>query len=391
MLADLSPGPAIRLALGDAAGHVLAREVIAPHDLPRFDNSAMDGYAVRAADVAPGVPLRLAGEVRAAPGSPPSVGPGTAVRIMTGGMLPPGADSIAPVEVAREDGDEVTISKEVARGAYVREAGSDLRAGAVAVSAGTELDAGSLALLASLGTHEIEVVRRPRVAVLVTGDELVDATADVGPGQIRDSNSVALAALVAEAGGDLVTSERVPDDLGAARALFSSAAEASDLIVSSGGVSVGRYDLVKTIVEELGQTDFWRVAMKPGKPVLAGRVGDVPFLGLPGNPVSVHVSFEQFVRPAIRKLRGCGDLFRPTLDARLATEVRHHPGRLELVRVRLHRDAEGWVATPTGAQGSHVQSSLVATDGLARIPIDAERLVAGSPVVVEVWRLPPDP
>ena len=391
MLADLSPGPAVRLALGDAAGHVLAREVIAPHDLPRFDNSAMDGYAVRAADVAPGVPLRLAGEVRAAPGSPPSVEPGTAVRIMTGGMLPPGADSIAPVEVAREDGDEVTISKEVERGAYVREAGSDLRAGAVAVSAGTELDAGSLALLASLGINEIEVVRRPRVAVLVTGDELVDATADVGPGQIRDSNSVALAALVAEAGGDLVTSERVPDDLDAARALFSSAAEASDLIVSSGGVSVGRYDLVKTIVEELGHTDFWRVAMKPGKPVLAGRVGDVPFLGLPGNPVSVHVSFEQFVRPAIRKLRGCGDLFRPTLDARLATEVRHHPGRLELVRVRLRREGEGWIATPTGAQGSHVQSSLIATDGLARIPVDAEQLVAGSPVVVEVWRLPPDP
>ena len=305
-------------------------------------------------------------------------------------MLPPGADAIAPIEIATEDDDAVTIHEEVRSGAHVRRAGGDLRAGATAVAAGTELDAGSLAVLASLGFHEIDVIGRPRVAILVTGDELVDATADVGPGQIRDSNSIALAALVSDAGGVVSSSRRVPDDLDAARALFASAGDEADLIVSSGGVSVGRYDLVKSIVEELGATDFWRVAMKPGKPVLSGRVGDVPFLGLPGNPVSVHVSFEQFVRPAIRKLRGCLELFRPTLDARLGAEVHHHAGRLELVRVRLTRDAQGWIATPTGPQGSHVQSSLVATDGVARIPVDAGTLPSGSPVVVEVWRLPPD-
>ena len=350
----------------------------------------MDGYAVRAEDVSPGASLRLVGEARAAPGSPPRVEPGTTVRIMTGGMLPPGADSIAPVEIATEDGDRVTIQEEVRAGAHVRQAGGDLAEGATAVAAGTELDAGSLAVLASLGLHEVEVIRRPRVAILVTGDELVDATSEVGPGQIRDSNSIALAALVEESGGVVVSSQRVPDDLDSARALFASAAEESDLIVSSGGVSVGRYDLVKAIVEELGSTDFWRVAMKPGKPVLWGHVGDVPFLGLPGNPVSVHVSFEQFVRPAIRKLRGCRELFRPTLEARLGAEVHHHPGRLELVRVRLTRTAEGWVATPTGPQGSHVQSSLVATDGVARVPVDAGTLPPGSRVIVEVWRLPSD-
>ena len=349
----------------------------------------MDGYAVRSDDVRKGgVTLRLTGEVRAAPGQPPRVEPGTTVRIMTGGAVPPGADAIAPIEIATEDSSVVTIDEAIGAGAHVRAAGEDLATGEVAVPAGTELDAGSLAVLASLGIAEVEVVARPRVAILVTGDELVGVGDEVQPGQIRDSNSIALGALVTEAGGSITSIRRVPDEYGAARAMFESAAAEADLIVSSGGVSVGRYDLVKKIVEELGETGFWRVAMKPGKPVLAGRVGSVPFLGLPGNPVSVHVSFEQFVRPAIRKLRGCRALFRPVLAARLASEVHHHPGRLELVRVRLSRDDEGWVATPTGPQGSHIQSSLVATDGLARIPLEADTLPAGSRVAVEVWRLP---
>jgi molybdopterin molybdotransferase len=349
----------------------------------------MDGFALRASDAArAGAQLLVTGEVRAAPGSPPEVTPGTTVRIMTGGALPPGADAIAPIEIVEASEDSITVTEPVEPGAHVRPAGEDIRAGQVAVPEGTELDAGAIALLASLGLAEIDVIRPPRVALLVTGDELVDVTDDVGPGQIRDSNSLALEALVAEAGGVTEGSRRVPDDLDAARALFEAAAANADLIVSSGGVSVGRYDLVREIVEELGATDFWRVAMKPGKPVLAGRVGDVPFLGLPGNPVSVHVSFEQFVRPAIRKQRGYRELFRPTIEARLTTGLRHAPGRLELVRVRLSRADDGWLATPTGRQGSHIQTSLLDTHGLARVPREAGDLDTGHTVVVEVWRLP---
>jgi molybdopterin molybdotransferase len=232
------------------------------------------------------------------------------------------------------------------------------------------------------------VVRRPKVAVLVTGDELVAPEAEPGPGQIRDSNSVALTVLVKEAGGEVVPFPCVPDQRSEVVEAFARATDLADLIVSSGGVAVGKYDFVKDVVEELGGIDLWRVAMQPGKPVVLGNIKGTPFLGLPGNPVSIHVGFEQFVRPAIRKMRGCKSLLRPTIRTRLTESIQKRAGRLHFVRVRLQTTEDGWLATPTGPQGSHIQSSLVECDGVARFAADATELEAGAEVVVEVWRLP---
>jgi molybdopterin molybdotransferase len=385
--------PVVDVPVADALGLVLARDAVAPHAMPRFDNSAMDGYAVRGAETASAsehspVELEIVGEVRAGDPGDVKVLPGTAARIMTGAPVPPGADAVVPVEETTERDGRVTVTGSTPVGRHVRPAGDDFDAGRLLVSAGTELGPGELALLASIGYSPVAVRNRPKVAVVVTGDELVPPEAEPGPGQIRDSNSIALKALVSEAGGEVVPFGVVPDDRGAVVDAFRTAAEIADLVVSSGGVAVGKYDYVKDVVQELGHIDLWRVAMQPGKPVVLGAVGATPFLGLPGNPVSIHVSFEQFVRPAIRKMRGCASLLRPTISARLSETIEKHPGRLHFVRVRLAYESSGWVATPTGPQGSHIQSSLIDCHGVARFAADVSRLDAGAEVVVEVWRLP---
>ena len=380
----------VSVLVADALGLTVAEDLRAPHPLPRFDNSAMDGYAVRAADTtdAP-VELRVTGEVRAGSiSTEEGLAPGTAVRIMTGAPVPEGADAIVPVEVTEESGDVVRILESVQAGRHVRPAGDDVDTGQLVLAAGMELGSGELALVASLGLSPVPVRPRPRVAILVTGDELVPPEEEPGPGQIRDSNSIALRALVREAGAEPLAMPHVPDDRAATLDAFKWAAEDADLVVSSGGVAVGRYDFVKEVVEELGGIDMWRVAMQPGKPVVLGSLGATPFLGLPGNPVSIHVSFEQFVRPAIRKMRGCATLFRPTITAKLTETISKRPGRLHLVRVRLDATGRGWTATPTGPQGSHIQSSLVGTHGVAVFERDLDRLDAGSPVEVQVWSLP---
>jgi molybdopterin molybdotransferase len=379
--------------VGDALGLVLAKTFTAPHPLPRFDNSAMDGYAVRGDDAGAAsehspVALEVVGEVRAGDPGEVKVRPGTAVRIMTGAPLPAGADAVVPVEETAESEDRVEVRAATPSGRHVRPAGDDLHAGATLVAAGSELGPGELALLATMGFSPVPVRRGPRVAIVVTGDELVPPEADPRPGQIRDSNSVALRALVAEAGGEPVVSPPVPDDRAATLKALRDAREGADLVVSSGGVAVGRYDFVKDVIQELGHIELWRVAMQPGRPVVLGSVGETPFLGLPGNPVSIHVGFEQFVRPAIRKMRGCGSLLRPTVRATLTETVRKPPGRLHFVRVRLDAATEGWRATPTGPQGSHIQSSLIDCHGVARFEIEETVLEAQSQVVVEVWRLP---
>lgn len=374
--------------IGDALGRVAANDIEAPHPLPRFDNSAMDGYALRAEDtVGAPVELRVTGEVRAGDPGDIEVERGSAVRIMTGAPLPPGADAVCPVELTEERSGAVLVKEETPPRKHVRPAGDDVEAGDRLVTAGSELGPGELALLASIGCSPISVYRVPRAAVLVTGDELVPPEAEPAPGQIRDSNQVALRALVHEAGGE-VASSRVPDDLDATLEAFRAAAAESDLVLSSGGVAVGKYDFVKDVVEKLGRVDLWRVAMQPGKPVVLGALGEVPFLGLPGNPVSIHVGFEQFVRPALRKMRGCRSLLRPELTARLTETIEKAPGRLHFVRVRLAPHPAGWEATPTGPQGSHIQSSLVGCHGVARFAAEATRLDRGSEVTVEVWRLP---
>ncbi|MEA2498819.1 MAG: molybdopterin molybdotransferase, partial [Actinomycetota bacterium] len=383
ILGGFSPLPPEELRVAEALGFVVAEDLAAPHPLPRFDNSAMDGYAVRAADAAGATEadparLRLVGEVAAGSAMEGELAPGTAVRIMTGAPVPPGADAVVPVEVTREIDDQVEILQAPSPRAHIRDAGSDIGAGDMVVEAGTELGPGELALLASLGLSPLRVHPRPKVAVIVTGAELVTPEAEPGPGQIRDSNSLALRSLVLEAGGEPLTFDAVADDLASTEETLKRAAQDADLIVSSGGVSVGRYDFVKEAVERLGSIDFWRVAMQPGKPVVSGEVAGTPFLGLPGNPVSIHVGFEQFVRPAIRRMRGCRDLVRPVIDATLSETITKRAGRLHFVRVRLTREGDGFRATPTGAQGSHVQSSLVGCDGVARFPKDLEQMEAGT-------------
>jgi molybdopterin molybdotransferase len=393
VLESVEPLATEKVSLRDALGLISAAEVRAPHPLPRFDNSAMDGYAVVAADTAGAgefspVTLEVVGEVRAGGSDDVVVGPGSAARIMTGAPLPAGADAIAMVEVTEEKDGKVLVKSSVEKSQHVRPAGDDLDEGEILVHAGLELGPGELAVLGSMGVTPVEIRWGPRVALLVTGDELVDPEEDPGPGQIRDSNQLALLALLEQAGARPVLSERVPDRREAVVDAFSRAAEVADLVVSSGGVAVGRYDFVKDVVEELGEIQLWRVAMQPGKPVVLGSVSDVPFLGLPGNPVSVHVGFEQFVRPAIRKMRGCSSLLRPTLEATLTETISKRPGRLHFVRVRLSSRGDEWFATPTGPQGSHIQSSLVDCHGLARFGREESKLNEGQSVTVEIWRLP---
>ena len=391
ILAGFSTLPSVEVPVADALGMVPVADLVAPHASPRFANSAMDGYAVRreALQELP-VVLRLVGEVRAGLASEGEVGPGTTMRIMTGAPIPAGADAVVPVEDATEDRDaKVTVNAPPPPHGHIRPAGDDVAAGDLLVPAGAELRPGELAMLATMGCSPVEVHRRPSVVVLSTGDELVAPEVDPGPGQIRDSNSVALRALIQEAGGEVCVVGPVPDDRAEVERVLVDAARGTDLVVSSGGVSMGRYDFVREVIEERGRLDLWRVAMQPGKPVVSGTIAGTPFLGLPGNPVSIHVGFEQFVRPVLRKMRGCTELLRPVVTARLSERIEKKPGRLHFVRVRLtFGGRNGIVATPTGPQGSHIQSSLLNVDGVARFGIDETVLDEGTEVEVEVWRLP---
>jgi molybdopterin molybdotransferase len=393
VLAAVAPLETADVLIVDALGMVVATDLVAPHPLPRFDNSSMDGYAVRSEETAEAsdevpVELEVVGEVRAGDPGELKVLPGTAARIMTGAPVPPGADAVVAVEDIEEADGRVVVKVPTLAGGYVRPAGDDLAEGELLVEAGSELGPGELALLASMGFSPVTVRRRPKVGVLVTGDELVAPEVDPAPGQIRDSNSVALRALVAEAGAEVVPLGVIPDERTAVVDALARAAEICDFVVSSGGVAVGKYDFVKSAVEELGHIELWRVAMQPGKPVVLGAIGETPFLGLPGNPVSIHVGFEQFVRPAVRRMRGCKSVLRPLLSARLSETITKEPGRMHFVRVRLAFTDGEWVATPTGPQGSHIQSSLIDCHGVARFERDATALEAGTEVVVEVWRLP---
>ena len=393
ILSGIEPLAPVEVSLDEAHGAVTADDLVAPHPLPRFDNSAMDGYAVRRSDVegaseqAP-VTLRLLGEVRAGDEGALAIEPGCAARIMTGAPIPSGADAVVPIEVARESDSGVAVLSPPPEHGHVRPAGDDVNKGDLVVRTGSVLWSAELALLASLGLDPVTVRRGPVVALVVTGDELVGSGVDPAPGQIRDSNSYALSALVREAGGRPVLIAGVPDDLDGVVGALERAARAADLVVSAGGVSVGRYDYVKEAVERLGSIDLWRAAMQPGKPVVSGRVSDRPFLGLPGNPVSVHIGFEQFVRPALRKMQGHREWLRPVVQARIAGALTKKPGRLHFVRVKVTLDAGGFVATPLGKQGSNIQSSLIGCDGVARFAIDETELRMGDVVEVELWRVP---
>ena len=417
-----------RVGLLEAAGRVLAETVSANRDIPPLANSAMDGYAVRAADlVPPPARLRVVGEVAAGYVSTVQVEPGTAVRIMTGAPLPAGADTIVRFEDARRDGDEVEIVQAPLPGANVRPAGEDVRAGQIVLEPGKVLRPQEIGMLAAVGRVEVAVVRRPRVAILATGDEVVEVDAPLAPGKIRNANSYSNAAQVIQYGG-------IPVMLGIARdqvqelteRIRAGLAQGVDLFLTSGGVSVGDFDVVKDVLAAEGEIHFWRVRIKPGKPLAFGRLSPlphregqgegglcglwashphpnplpgrerrqfplpyregqgegVPLLGLPGNPVSVMVAFEMFARPAILKMRGLTAWERPTVIATLMDEIKHKDDRRHYLRVRLEEQDGEYRAYLTGEQGSGILSSMVRANALAIVPEEWSHAPAGARVRV---------
>jgi molybdopterin molybdotransferase len=378
---ELAPLPSEPVALEAARGRVLAEDVVSQGDLPPFDPSAMDGYALVAG---PAGEFALIGESRAGHPFEGRVEPGSAVRISTGAPLPAGADTVVPLERAgAEAGGRVSLPASEP-GANVRRAGEDVRAGELVLRAGSEIGPAEAGILAALGRASAPCARRPRVAVVVTGDELVEPGAPLGPGQITGSNGVALAAQVEAAGGVVARREQVPDDPEATLAALARALESSEVVCVSGGISVGPHDHVRAAFGELGAEErFWGVALKPGKPTWFGVRERALAFGLPGNPVSAMVTFQLFVRPALRTLVGA-DPLPPRGSALLEGAVKLSPEREQAVRVHLSATDSGWSAAPTGAQESHRMSSMLGAAALALIPRGEGELPAGARVDIEL-------
>ena len=373
------------VSLLDAHGRVLREDVVAPHDIPEGDNSAMDGYAVRAVDVATApVSLRVIGDIPAGRVAERALEAGTAMRIMTGALLPEGADAVAQVEIT-DGGDEVVVINEpLTPGANLRRRGEDMRRGDVVLRAGVVLNAAEIGVLASAQKSRVRVSRQPVVAILSTGDELVDVDEPRAPGKVVNSNAYALAALVRETGALQRMLGIVRDDPEATIRAIESALE-SDFVLSSGGVSVGAYDFVKTALEALGaETKFWRVAMKPGKPLILATLRDRVFFGLPGNPVSSMVSFLLFVAPALRKAMGLADVLPPIVNIALDGRLKSNGARRTYFRVRVVARDGALVAIPMTAQGSGVSTSMLQANGLAVVDEGVTLVESGSalPVVL---------
>ncbi len=404
ILSHVRPLEAERVPILEALGRVLAEEIRSEIQVPPFDNSAMDGYAVRAADVAgatPAAPVRLlvSGSVAAGYVAGQRVAPGTAVRIMTGAPLPEGADAVVPYEDTSDfdrpkeerltvPASEIEVRAAVGRGDHIRPAGEDIRRGELVMAPGRVIRPQEIGVLASLGRETVRVHRRPRVAILATGDELLEVHEPLQPGKIRNSNEYTNAALVTRTGG-------LPIRLGIARdtaadltaKIRAGLEQGADLFLTSGGVSVGDYDVVKDVLGAEGEMQFWQVNMKPGKPLafglLPGREGGVPLIGLPGNPVSAMVSFEQFARPAILRMLGHTDLAKPTVRA-IVDEPLTNSGRRGFVRVVVTRQVDGYHARTTGEQGSGVLTSMSKANGLAVVPEGTRRVAAGEELTVQM-------
>ena len=374
------------VALADAAGLVLAADVVAAEQVPPFANTAMDGFAVRAADVATiPVTLEVVGTIAAGSTLDGEVGPGQAARIMTGAPMPIGADAVVMVEKTTldEEAGTVVIDLSVPVGNHVRGAGEDVEPGDVLFTAGTVLTAGHLGVLASVGVQTVECVRRPRVGVVSTGDELVDDGRPLQPGEIRDSNRRTLLTLVAEAGWEAVDLGIAVDQPDTIRDAFSSGAADCDAILSSGGVSMGAFDYVKVVLDEIGDMRWMQIAIKPAKPFAFGLIGDTPVFGLPGNPVSSMVSFELFARPAIGYMAGSDDTDLPLLRA-ISEDTLGHPadGKTHFLRVEGRVDDTGrWHVRRAGGQGSHQLTAMARADALALAP-DGVEIAQGDEVQI---------
>jgi molybdopterin molybdotransferase len=388
VLENVSRLPAEDVPLVDAQGLALAEDVRAKFDSPPFDNSAVDGYAVRSADAEAGRSFRVVDEAPAGRPATKSVGEGEAVKIFTGGVIPDGADAVVMVENTSGWGEEFELEKAASPGQNVRRSGEDVREGDVILEEATEIGPPEIALAATQGYGELPVYRRPKVVVLSTGTELVDPGArDLEPGEIYDSNSFAVIAQAREIGARARRISAASDDAEVLRNAVKEALETADAVVTSGGVSVGEKDLVKGTMLKLGvEQVFWGVKFKPGKPLFFGVRGDVRLFGLPGNPVSAMVCFELFVRPALMKMMGREDKGRLRIEVYFEEDVKNRFGRMHAMRVSLERTDRGWLARSVGAQGSGLVSSLTKADALALIGPESEGVRAGEPVEAIVLR-----
>ncbi len=368
----------VQTPLAEALGLILAEDLRTFHDLPPFDNSSMDGFAVHAADIADaGTVLPVQGDIAAGALSIPTLMPNMALRIMTGAPLPEGADTVVPVEDTEARANGTAFLEAVETGRHIRRRGEEVRSGIVVVPKQSRLRPAEIGMAATVGRAQVLAHPKPRVAVLSTGDELVEPGTPLQRGQIYNSNAYALAAQVAESGGVVTRRLHARDTPDALRAAFDQCARA-DVLITSGGVSVGDFDYVKAVFAERGTVDFWRVAIRPGKPLAFGQWGSTLFFGLPGNPVSSMVTFELFVRPTLRKLAGHSALARPEVTVRLAEEVFHTPGRRSYQRAIVSRESSGYLARTTGAQGSGMLRSMVLANALLVLPSDTAVFPAGT-------------
>jgi molybdopterin molybdotransferase len=401
MLADFARLPAESIPLIETLGRTLAHDIRADISLPPFANSSMDGYAIRAADAAASdARLRVTMDIPAGASIPErALQPGEAARIMTGAPIPPGADAVVPMEVTDQPWDageilplpeSVTIRRAFQTGNNVRPVGEDIAAGDVVLHAGALIRPAEMGMLAALGMSSVAVVRRPRVGIISTGDELADVDEPLSAGKIRDSNSYTLAGLVTSYGGEPIRTPIARDTLDEVRARFHAVLDAgADVVLSSAGVSVGAFDVVKVVLSELGEVGFWRVNLRPGKPLAYGKLrverGAVPFFGLPGNPVSAMVTFDVFVRPALLKLTGRPDAV-PTIRA-VTTEALRSDGRRSYLRVIIVKREESRVfVSTTGTQSSGALSSMVRADGLMIVPEGMTDIPAGTELPVRLLR-----
>jgi len=383
ILSRVEPLPTEWVDLQATLGRVLGEPVISRREIPPWPNSSMDGYALRSEDAqATNAPLRVVLQIPAGTMPARTVGPGEAARIFTGAPMPPGADAVIPQEEVRVEGDRIVATRPVRAGDFVRAAGEDVRVGDALLEPGRMIGPAEIGMLATLGRPRVRVHRRPRVAILSTGDELAELGTEPGPGQIPNSNTYTLMAQVSEAGGD-------PVNLGLARDRREDIearldwGRAADVLLSSAGVSVGEFDLVKDALTRLGATlHLWRVSMRPGKPITFGSLGGRPIFGLPGNPVSAMVTFELFVRPALRKLAGHARLARPTVRARALAPIPNPGSRRGYLRVTVTPDDGGYGVRLTGDQGSSILKSMVLADGLAIVPPDTTVEPGGSVEVI---------
>lgn len=384
ILNSVRPVGVERVMLLDAVGRILADDIKAPWDMPLWNNSAMDGYAVRSEDCRTPVTLRVSGYIPAGASDTCVVDSGCAVRIMTGAPIPPGADAVVPFEETEEGNDWVKIRNRVQEGDHIRFAGEDVKAGDTVLAAGTVIAPPGISMLASLGSALVPVYRKARVAILSTGDELVELGGPVSAGRIINSNTLSLAAAVREIGCEPVIIGIARDNRTSHLQLLREGLNA-DALITSAGVSAGDRDLVRDVLTELGvQQLFWKVDIKPGRPTAFGLNGNRPVFSLPGNPVSTMMTFELFVRPALLRMMGRKRVIRPTVKAALMEDVRKKTGRLHLLRVRLEAGSDGYQASVFGDQSTGVLRTMVQADGFAFLPPEKDFFAKGEPVEVHV-------